>query len=127
MTTFLRWKRRYTSILRGALMVTVYLASLPSVQAAETVDATLYLLFYFPAMLFFFWSALDYTLDSMGFRTLDSTGFVGILDDSFQLSQSYQIDSKLKAHSNLIDKDGNIVYRDNGTPATLEQLRKYLA
>ena len=42
MTTFLRWKRRYTSILRGALMVTVYLASLPSVQAAETVDATLY-------------------------------------------------------------------------------------
>ena len=42
MTTFLRWERRYTSILRGALMLTVYLASLPSVQAAETIDATLY-------------------------------------------------------------------------------------
>lgn len=51
----------------------------PKTQA--TVDATLYMLFYFPAMLFFFWSSLDYTLDSMGFRTLDSTGFVGILDE----------------------------------------------
>jgi len=26
----------------------------------------------------------------------------------------------------IIDKDGNIVYRDNGTPATLEQLRAQL-
>ena len=38
----------------------------PKTQA--TVDASLYLLFYFPAMLFFFWSSLDYTLDSMGFK-----------------------------------------------------------
>ncbi len=36
----------------------------PKKQA--TVDAVLYLLFYFPAMLFFFWSALDYGLDSFG-------------------------------------------------------------
>ncbi|HUS96757.1 MAG TPA: TRAP transporter large permease subunit, partial [Hyphomicrobiaceae bacterium] len=34
----------------------------PRTQA--TVDAILYLAFYFPAMLFFFWSATDYTLDA---------------------------------------------------------------
>jgi TRAP-type mannitol/chloroaromatic compound transport system permease large subunit/TRAP-type mannitol/chloroaromatic compound transport system permease small subunit len=38
----------------------------PRTQA--TVDASLYLLFYFPAMLFFFWSALDFTLDAMNAR-----------------------------------------------------------
>ncbi len=41
----------------------------PKTQA--TVDAILYMLFYFPAMLFFFWSALDFTLDSMGWRGWD--------------------------------------------------------
>ena len=39
-----------------------------SLKTQATVDATLYLLFYFPAMLFFFWSSLDFTLDSMGFK-----------------------------------------------------------
>jgi TRAP-type mannitol/chloroaromatic compound transport system permease large subunit/TRAP-type mannitol/chloroaromatic compound transport system permease small subunit len=34
----------------------------PRTQA--TVDASLYLLFYFPAMIFFFWVSLDYTLDA---------------------------------------------------------------
>ena len=38
----------------------------PKTQA--TVDATLYMLFYFPAMLFFFWTSLEYALDSMGFN-----------------------------------------------------------
>jgi TRAP-type mannitol/chloroaromatic compound transport system permease large subunit/TRAP-type mannitol/chloroaromatic compound transport system permease small subunit len=38
----------------------------PKTQA--TVDATLYLLFYFPAMLFFFWSAFDFTLDALNVR-----------------------------------------------------------
>ncbi len=38
----------------------------PKTQA--TVDSVLYLLFYFPAMLFFFWSATDYTLDSLGWN-----------------------------------------------------------
>ena len=41
----------------------------PKTQA--TVDAVLYMLFYFPAMLFFFWSALDFTLDAMGWRGWD--------------------------------------------------------
>ncbi|MEL6743861.1 MAG: TRAP transporter small permease subunit, partial [Pseudomonadota bacterium] len=36
----------------------------PKTQA--TVDASLYLAFYFPAMLFFFWSSLDYGLDAFG-------------------------------------------------------------
>ena len=43
----------------------------PKTQA--TVDASLYLLFYFPSMLFFFWSSLDYTLDSMGFQGIFET------------------------------------------------------
>ncbi len=38
----------------------------PKTQA--TVDASLYLLLYFPAMLFFFWSALDFTLDAFNVR-----------------------------------------------------------
>ncbi len=38
----------------------------PKTQA--TVDASLYLLFYFPAMLFFFWSSFEFALDSLGFR-----------------------------------------------------------
>ncbi len=42
----------------------------PKTQA--TVDAILYLLFYFPAMLFFFWSAADYTMDAFNPRN----GFV---------------------------------------------------
>ena len=36
----------------------------PKTQA--TVDASLYLLFYFPAMLFFFWSSLEYGLKAFG-------------------------------------------------------------
>ncbi len=38
----------------------------PKTQA--TVDASLYLLFYFPAMLFFFWTSLDYLTDAMNPR-----------------------------------------------------------
>ncbi|MGB0845481.1 MAG: TRAP transporter large permease subunit [Thiolinea sp.] len=41
----------------------------PKTQA--TVDATLYLLFYFPAMLFFFWTSLEFALDSLGFKGWD--------------------------------------------------------
>lgn len=38
----------------------------PKTQA--TVDATLYLAFYFPAMLFFFWTSLEYLIDAMNPR-----------------------------------------------------------
>jgi len=45
----------------------------PKTQA--TVDATLYLMFYFPAMLLFFWSAADFWWDAFvkGETTMDST------------------------------------------------------
>ena len=41
----------------------------PKTQA--TVDAALYLLLYFPAMLFFFWSAFGFTLDAFGWHGWD--------------------------------------------------------
>ena len=37
-------------------------------KTQATVDAVLYLLFYFPAMLLFFWSALGFAGDSLGFN-----------------------------------------------------------
>ena len=45
----------------------------PKTQA--TVDATLYLVFYFPAMLFFFWTAADFWLDAFvkDERAMDTT------------------------------------------------------
>lgn len=53
----------------------------PKTQA--TVDATLYLLFYFPAMLFFFWSTLDYGLDAFGKDIFDSTGWERASDSTW--------------------------------------------
>ena len=53
----------------------------PKTQA--TVDATLYLLFYFPAMLFFFWSTLDYGLDAFGKNIFDSTGWERASDSTW--------------------------------------------
>ena len=53
----------------------------PKTQA--TVDATLYLLFYFPAMLFFFWSALDYGLDAFGKSIFDPTGWERASDSTW--------------------------------------------
>ena len=45
-----------------------------SIQRQATVDAVLYLAFYFPAMLFFFWVSLDYTLSAWSNweRSMDS-------------------------------------------------------
>ncbi len=44
-------------------------------KSQATVDASLYLLFYFPAMLFFFWISLDYTVSAWvkWERTMDTT------------------------------------------------------
>lgn len=53
----------------------------PKTQA--TVDATLYLLFYFPAMLFFFWAALDYGLDSFGKNMFDPTSWEQASDSTW--------------------------------------------
>ncbi len=53
----------------------------PKTQA--TVDAALYLLFYFPAMLFFFWSALDYGLDAFGKSIFDPVGWERASDSTW--------------------------------------------
>lgn len=51
----------------------LYRSWLPRTQA--TVDAILYLLFYFPAMLLFFWAGLDYTIDAFGNGIFDLTSW----------------------------------------------------
>lgn len=56
------------ALMRGVHIRADFLYRNWSHKTQATVDATLYMLFYFPAMLFFFWSALDFTLDAMGFR-----------------------------------------------------------
>lgn len=53
----------------------------PKTQA--TVDATLYLLFYFPAMLFFFWSSFDYALDAFGKDIFNPTGWERASDSTW--------------------------------------------
>jgi len=53
----------------------------PKKQA--TVDATLYLLFYFPAMLFFFWSAFEYGLDAFGKSIFDPVGWERASDSTW--------------------------------------------
>ncbi len=59
------------ALLRGVHIRADFLYRNWSPKTQATVDATLYMLFYFPAMLFFFWSALDFTLDAMGWRGWD--------------------------------------------------------
>lgn len=56
------------ALLRGVHIRADFIYRNWSPKTQATVDAILYMLFYFPAMLFFFWSALDFTLDSMGWR-----------------------------------------------------------
>lgn len=53
----------------------------PKTQA--TVDAALYLLFYFPAMLFFFWSAFDYGMDAFGKSIFDPAGYERASDSTW--------------------------------------------
>ncbi len=52
-------------------------------KTQATVDATLYLAFYFPAMLFFFWSALEYGLDAFGRDMFNSSGWERASDSTW--------------------------------------------
>ncbi len=63
------------ALLRGVHIRADFLYRNWSQKTQATVDASLYLLFYFPAMLFFFWSAADYWLASYlrSETTMDST------------------------------------------------------
>jgi len=45
----------------------------------------------------------------------------------FGLDSAKQYNVRTLDTTVILDKDGNVVYRDNGVPATLEQLRRYLA
>ncbi len=56
------------ALMRGVHIRADFLFRNWSPKTQATVDAILYMLFYFPAMLFFFWSALDFALDSLGWR-----------------------------------------------------------
>ena len=56
------------ALMRGVHIRADFLYRGWSVKSQATIDAILYLLFYFPAMLFFFWSAADYTLDAFNPR-----------------------------------------------------------
>jgi len=47
-----------------------------------------------------------------------------IVGFGFDIAQQYNV--RTLDTTIIIDKEGNIVYRDNGVPATLTQLRKYL-
>ena len=56
------------ALMRGVHIRADFLYRNWTIKSQATVDAVLYLGFYFPAMLFFFWSALDFTLDSFNIR-----------------------------------------------------------
>ena len=56
------------ALMRGVHIRADFLYRNWSPKTQATVDATLYMLFYFPAMLFFFWSSLDYLTDAMNPR-----------------------------------------------------------
>ncbi|WP_136659822.1 TRAP transporter large permease subunit [Nitratireductor sp. XY-223] len=63
------------ALLRGVHIRADFLFRSWSPKTQATVDATLYLAFYFPAMLFFFWTAADFWLDAFekNERAMDTT------------------------------------------------------
>ena len=56
------------ALMRGVHIRADFLYRNWSTKAQATIDATLYLAFYFPAMLFFFCSSLEFTLDALNVR-----------------------------------------------------------
>ena len=63
------------ALMRGVHIRADFLYRNWSLKTQSTVDAILFLAFYFPAMLFFFWSALDYTLGA--FNTRNDFAYTG--------------------------------------------------
>ena len=63
------------ALMRGVHIRADFLYRTWSPRTQATVDATLYLLFYFPAMLFFFWTAADFWWDAFerDERAMDTT------------------------------------------------------
>lgn len=56
------------ALMRGVHIRADFLYRNWTAKTQATVDAALYLLLYFPAMLFFFWTALEFTLDAFGWN-----------------------------------------------------------
>ncbi|MGI9350612.1 MAG: TRAP transporter large permease subunit [Rhizobiaceae bacterium] len=71
------------ALMRGVHIRADFLYRNWSPKTQATVDATLYLAFYFPAMLFFFWSSLDYGLDAFGKNIFDPTGWERASDSTW--------------------------------------------
>ena len=63
------------ALMRGVHIRADFLYRNWSIQTQATVDATMYLMFYFPAMLFFFWAALDYSIGAFGNNIFEITGW----------------------------------------------------
>ncbi|MCY4460299.1 MAG: TRAP transporter large permease subunit [Albidovulum sp.] len=63
------------ALMRGVHIRADFLYRNWSVRTQSTVDAILYLAFYFPAMVFFFWISLEYTVKAWAIweRSMDST------------------------------------------------------
>ncbi len=56
------------ALMRGVHIRADFLYRNWSPKTQATVDAVLYMVLYFPAMLFFFWTSLEYALDSLGWN-----------------------------------------------------------
>lgn len=63
------------ALMRGVHIRADFLYRNWSERTQATVDATLYLLFYFPAMLFFFWSAAQYGMKAFGQDIFNMNGW----------------------------------------------------
>jgi tripartite ATP-independent transporter DctM subunit len=63
------------ALMRGVHIRADFLYRTWSERTQATVDALLYLAFYFPALIFFFWISLDYTIDAWASweRSMDTT------------------------------------------------------
>ena len=71
------------ALMRGVHIRADFLFRNWTARTQATVDATLYLAFYFPAMLFFFWSALEYGLDAFGRDMFTSSGWERASDSTW--------------------------------------------
>ncbi len=71
------------ALMRGVHIRADFLYRNWSSKTQATVDAALYLAFYFPAMLFFFWSSYEYGLKAFGGDIFNTTGWERASDSTW--------------------------------------------
>ncbi|KAB7610046.1 TRAP transporter large permease subunit [Amylibacter sp. SFDW26] len=71
------------ALMRGVHIRADFLYRNWSSKTQATVDAALYLAFYFPAMLFFFWSSYEYGLKAFGGNIFDTVGWERASDSTW--------------------------------------------